>query len=145
MTSTKDTVVIRQGTGARIAVTALAFLMAIGFFSEITDNFATQSIVASLSQLTFLCFVILFYPVVGWSTVAFDGTTVRSHVPFVAKQAVDWENVTSYRIGWQSNALLVNGSVALVVPALLPKATALWEECERRGIPCESKTTKPSG
>ena len=145
MTSTKDTVVIRQGTGARIAVTAIAFLMPIGFFSEITNNFATQSIFNWLSQLASVCLSSFFFPVVGWSTVAFDGTTVRSHVPFVSKQAVDWENVTSYRIGWQSNALLVNGSVALVVPALLPKATALWQECERRGIPCESKTTKPSG
>jgi hypothetical protein len=138
-----DTITIKHGPGTRIFSTAMSLMCVGGILTTMPENYSTQSLGSWLLALLPFVFGPGCLMIMAWSTLAFDKKMVRSHIPLFYRGSIKWEDVTSYQIGGP-NALLSNGSVALMVPWLLPQMTLLWKECEKRGIPGTTTASRNS-
>ena len=126
--------VIKHGIFTRVLLTAFAAYWIVDLFTYVIISLQTWK-----DLLSILCAVCLTYgSAVGfleliWGTISFDSEGVRKQIPFRTDCTMKWSEITAYRNGFPSYALLGKGN-DMAIPSMMPRIDVLWNECAARGI-----------
>ena len=133
--------VIKHGIFPRVLVTAFAAYMIVVFFTDGIIKLQTwkdlwsilSAVWSILGAVCMTYFIAVRFLQDVWSTISFDSEGVRKQIPFRTDCTMKWSEITAYRNGFPSYALLGKGN-DMAIQSMMPRIDVLWNECAARGI-----------